>query len=169
MEFFIPGLFLFLVAIAVSFLIAPKTTPLIASILSIVFLIYGVYDHYTMFASEYRLSTWQEGVKIYAPAIMIIAIILFVIYGILSFFTSGQVPVPSVPNITLPTTNTVTESIVNSISNVANNISNTTNNMLSLNGENDLSNENRNKNKNNMNKSNNKNKNTVSRSFLETL
>ena len=165
MEFFIPGLFVFLVAIAVSFLIAPKTTPLIASILSIVFLVYGVYDHYTMFASEYRLSTWQEGVKIYAPAIMIIAIILFVTYGILSFFTSGQVPVPSIPNITLPTTNTVTESIVNSISNVANNISN---NMLSLNGDNESSNENRN-NKNNMNKGNNKNKNGVSRSFLETL
>jgi len=169
MEFFIPGLFLFLFAIAVSFLIAPKTTPLIASILSIVFLVYGVYDHYMMFASEYRLSTWQDGVKIYAPAIMIIAIILFIIYGILSFFTSGEVPVPSVPAITLPTTNTVTETIVNSISNVANDISNTTNNILSLNET--TGNQNGNKNKNNTMKgpNNNKNKNALSRSFLETL
>lgn len=167
MEFFIPGLFLFLFAIAISFLIAPKITPMIASILSLVLLVYGVYDHYNMFASEYRLSTWQEGVKIYAPAIMIIGIILFVIYGILSFFTSGEVPVPSIPNITLPTTNTITESIVNSISNVANNISNTTNNILSLNEANG---NNKNGNKNNMTRgNNNKNKNTVSRSFLETL
>jgi len=169
MEFFIPGLCLFLFAIAVSFFIAPKTTPLIASILSIVFLVYGVYDHYNMFASEYRLSTWQEGVKIYAPAIMIIAIILFIIYGILAFFTLGQVPVPSIPNITLPAANTVTESITNSLSNVADSITNVTNDIMSINNTNTLNNSNNINNINKVNKINNKNKNTVSRSFLETL
>ena len=72
MEFFIPGLVLFLVAIAVTAFIVPKATPMIAAILSLVFLTYGVYQHYTLFADEYRLSTWQDGLKIYAPAIMII-------------------------------------------------------------------------------------------------
>jgi len=80
MEFFIPGLFLFLISIALSFVVAPRFTPLVTAILSIAFLTWGVYQHYTMFASEYRLSTWQNSIKIYAPALMIAAIILFVIY-----------------------------------------------------------------------------------------
>ena len=60
MEFFIPGLCLFLVAIIITFIIAPRATPLVAAILSIGFLSFGVFEHYKMFASEYRLSTWQE-------------------------------------------------------------------------------------------------------------
>jgi hypothetical protein len=80
MEFFIPGLLLFLVSIIISFILAPRFTPLVVALLSIGFLTYGVYDHYKMFAAEYRLSTWQESLKIYAPAIMIAAIIIFIIY-----------------------------------------------------------------------------------------
>ena len=119
MEFFIPGLLLFLVSIGFTLIIAPRATPLIAAILSIIFLTYGVYQHYRIFAYEYRLSTWQEGVKIYAPAIMIFAIILYIIYGILAFFTGGIVPVPSVPNVELPTMNDVTSTISNSLNNVS--------------------------------------------------
>ena len=78
MELFIPGLFVFFLAIAISFAIVPRFTPLIAAILSIVFLVLGVRQHYLMFASEYRLSTWQDSFKIYAPAIMIGAMILFI-------------------------------------------------------------------------------------------
>ncbi len=158
MEFFIPGLCLFIISIIVTFIISPKITPIVAAILSIVFLIYGVREHYELFASEYRLSTWHEGLKIYAPAVMIIAIILFIIYGIFGFFTTGKVPVPALPNINLPTPNTTTESIIESLNSVANSLSNTANNILSLNNN---SNGSLNKNK--------KNGNNISRSFLETI
>ena len=78
MEFFIPGLLLFLVSILITFFLAPKATPMIASVLAVVFLTYGVYDHYRLFASEYNLSTLQENLKIYSPALMIISIIIFI-------------------------------------------------------------------------------------------
>ena len=111
MEFFIPGLLLFLLFIGIAFFVAPKATPMIAAILSIIFLIYGVREHSQMFASEYRLSTWQDGLKMYAPAVMIMIIIIFVIYSILAFFTGGSVPVPSMPDVELPTMNSLTNSI----------------------------------------------------------
>ena len=135
MEFFIPGLLLFLVSIIVTFLVIPRFTPLIVAILSIVFLSYGVYDHYTMFASEYRLSTWQESLKVYAPAIMIITILLYIIYTILAFFTSGSVPVPLTPSITEANQSSVTNQITKSLNKVANAFTgNNTNNRNAKNG-----------------------------------
>lgn len=168
MEFFIPSLVLFLVSIGITFAIAPKATPIMAAILSIIFLTYGVYQHYKLFAYEYRLSTWQEGLKIYAPAIMIFAIILYIIYGILAFFTGGVVPIPSIPNVNIPSVGNVTSQLTNSINNVTNSITSTANNMLSLNnnkGNSVVNNIATSLGLNNKNKKNN----NLSRSFLETV
>jgi hypothetical protein len=177
MEFFIPSLLIFLLSVAVSFILAPRLTPLIIAVLSIVLLSYGVYTHYTMFASEYRLSTWPEKMKIYAPAIMIGAIIIFIIYAILAFFTKGAVPVPPIPNITLPTPSTITDSIVDSLNTVANSLTNKSNNVLAnINKSIDKVNANRTNLLNSImgntrteNKNKNKNENNISRSFLETI
>jgi esterase/lipase len=100
---------------------------MITAIMSMIFLTFGVYTHYRIFSSEYRLSTWQEGLKIYAPAVMIIAIILFIIYGIIALFTGVNVPVPSVPEFEMPAANTVTNTIMNAYNNAAKNISEATN------------------------------------------
>jgi hypothetical protein len=165
MELFIPGLFVFFVAIAISFAIVPRFTPLLAAILSIVFLVLGVRQHYLMFASEYRLSTWQDSFKIYAPAIMIGAMILFIIYTILALFTTGSVPVPSLPEVTAPAPNTLTDNVMGSLNTVAKSLSTANENLVekvnnklgslaSL-----VSN----------NGSKNKSANNLSRSFLETL
>jgi len=132
MEFFIPGLLFFLVIVGLTFAIVPKATPMIAGVLSILFLVYGVYDHRRLFADEYRLSTWQDGLKIYAPAIMIIAIILLCIYGIIGFFTHGAVPIPSMPDIALPSPNTITSAVTNTLNNVSSSISNATSNMKNM-------------------------------------
>ena len=127
MEFFIPGLLIFLVAIAIAVIIVPQMTPMIAAVLSILFLAYGVYDHYLLFAPEYRLSTWQDGIKIYAPFIMLAGIILFVIYFIFAFFTGGEVPVPKVempamPEMSeMPTFNAIKNRMNNAVNNVRNN------------------------------------------------
>jgi hypothetical protein len=123
-----------------------------------------------MFAAEYRLSTWQESLKIYAPAIMIGAIILFIIYAILAFFTKGAVPIPAIPNVTAPNENTTTNSIVNSLNQLANTVINNKNNNVINNVNNQINNVNRNRNNvlglnNNQNKKNN----NLSRSFLETI
>jgi phage-related protein len=129
MEFFIPGVFLLLMSMLVTYLLVPHLTPFITAILSIVFLTFGVYTHYTMFESEYRLSTWQDGLKIYAPAVMIIAIILFIIYGIIALFTGVSVPIPSLPEFempAMPAMNSITNSLKNTYNNVRNNIEDAT-------------------------------------------
>jgi predicted PurR-regulated permease PerM len=177
MEFFIPGLLLFLLAVVVSFILAPRFTPLVVAVLSIVLLSYGVYDHYKMFAAEYRLSTWQQSLKIYAPAIMIGAIILFIIYAILAFFTKGSVPVPPIPNITAPNENSAMDNVVQSLNKVANGLTNNKNDIVSsVNNTINKANNNRgnilnaltgNNNGNGGNK--NKRNNNLSRSFLETI
>ena len=177
MEFFIPGLLLFLLAIVVSFILAPRFTPLVVAVLSIVLLSYGVYDHYKVFAAEYRLSTWQQSLKIYAPAIMIGAIILFIIYAILAFFTKGSVPVPPIPNITAPNENSAMDNVVQSLNKVANGLTNNKNDIVSsVNNTINKANNNRgnilnaltgNNNGNGGNK--NKRNNNLSRSFLETI
>ena len=138
MEFFIPGLLIFIVAIVLSFVIVPRATPLIVALLSIGFLTLGVYEHYKMFSSEYRLSTWQDGLKNYAPAVMICAILIFIIYAILAFFTKGSVPIPqmpqmpqipNIPNIAnipnipnIKGSNNITNTVMQTVNNVVNSL-----------------------------------------------
>lgn len=168
MEVFIPGLFLFLVAISISFLIVPRFTPLIVAILSIIVLVVAVRQHYKMFQDEYRLSTWQDSLKVYAPAIMIVSIILFIIYFILSIFTKGAVPIPSLPELANASPNSATNEIVESLNKVANSVGNVTSNIVENmnNAINQVNNTVLNNQKNNNNKNKNKN---LSRSFLEVL
>jgi predicted PurR-regulated permease PerM len=170
MEFFIPGILIFLVAVLVTYFIEPHITPFITAILSIIFLTFGVYSHYHLFASEYRLSTWQDNMKVYAPAFMIAAIILFIIYSILSLFTGVSVPIPSLPTFEVPTANTITSATMNSINNVGKSLSNATSSITnslknstsavtnSIQNISPFSNQNKSKSKNN-----------VSRSFVETF
>jgi hypothetical protein len=176
MQFFIPGILLFLVAILISFLLAPRFTPLVAALLSLALLTYGVYDHYKLFAAEYRLSTWQDSLKIYAPAIMIGAITLFIIYAILAFFTKGSVPVPPLPNISQPNMDSATNQIMNSLNKIGNVFGNTNNTNVVNKVNNQINNANKNRNNilglNNTKEANentNKKNNNVSRSFLETI
>lgn len=176
MEFFLPGLLLFLISLAITAFIAPKATPAMAAILSAVFLTYGVYHHHKLFAAEYRLSTWQEGLKIYAPAIMILAVLLVVFYGILAFFTAGKVPIPALPNVSLPSSDSMTYSLTNSMESIGNSFTNSLNSLSSVANNNATSLMNSLGNslglnqKNQANKNQNqKNKGNISRSFLETV
>jgi len=134
MEFFIPGLSIFLLAVVITFVFSPKATPMLAAVLSLLFLSYGVYDHYRMFLPEYRVSTWQQTVKMYSPHIMLGGIIVYVIVSMISFFTGGIVPIPTLPTMEIPempaiTTNQMTKSLntaVNAISNTASNLADNT-------------------------------------------
>jgi hypothetical protein len=162
MEFFIPSLFIFLLAIAISFAIIPRFTPLVIAVLSVLLLTYGVYDHYKMFAYEYRLSTWQNSLKIYAPALMIIALIFFIIYSILAFFTRGSVPVPGIPEVVLPPSNTATNMVTGAINTATTGLTNMLNNITKNTSTNQ-------KTGNNQGQNEKKNNNGLSRSFLEII
>jgi predicted PurR-regulated permease PerM len=167
MELFIPGLSLFFLTIVVTFLIVPRFTPLIIAVLSIIVLVVAIWQHYSMFQDEYRLSTWQESLKVYAPAIMIIAIILFIIYTILSLFTKGAVPIPSVPNISMPSADSTTNQVVESLNKVATSLGNVSSNIVS--SVNSMMGQNVSQGSINQSGSYKNNKGNLSRSFLETL
>lgn len=172
MEFFIPSIFIFLVAIGTSFALAPRLTPIVVAVLSIGLLVFAVHSHYKMFAAEYRLSTWQDSLKIYAPALMIGAIIIFIIYSIIALFSKGEVPVPQVPSVNMPPANTATNKLTETINNTTESIGNMYNNLKDSVNENvinkfNLTGNTTNK-RNNTNKSN-MYKNQLTRSFLETL
>jgi len=188
MEFFIPGVCLFLVAIIISALVVPNLSPIIIAVLAVIFLTGGVYSHYRMFNYEYRLSTWQDGLKIYAPAVMIFVIILFTMYGIVALFTGVNVPVPNMPEFEMPAANTITNSVMNAynaasnvVENATESISNTYDDLTNKNGNangngngNANGNNNRNTNRNNgstNNKGNgtNKNKSVRPPSIIETI
>jgi|LauGreDrversion4_2_1035121.scaffolds.fasta_scaffold642868_2 uncharacterized membrane protein len=165
MEFFVPGLLFFIVTVLFTFYIAPKATPMIAAILSLVFLTYGVYDHYRMFASEYHSSTWQEPLLLlYSPAVMITVLILYVLYGMSALFTKGQVPIPAMPEMpTMPSVNNALNNVTDSLSNAANSVANAANDMMNnvFNNGNNGTNSNR--------RNDNKNASNMSRSFVESV
>jgi hypothetical protein len=173
MEIFIPSLIVLIIALTITFFVAPRATPVMAGILSLLFLGFGIYDHYTMFETEYRQSTWQTGLKVYAPAIMIGAIFLFVLLGIVSTFTGGSVPVPSMPNI--PNVSNLTDNVSDLFNDVTNNLNTLTNNLANnvvepaneaINNMAETANDALNTLMGNTNRRNNKN---TSRSFLETI
>jgi hypothetical protein len=127
MEFFLPSLIILVLAGIVSFVIIPKTSPLVILILSLCLLMFGMYHHYKLFASEYRLSTWQEQFKFYGPGVAIGGLILFILLFVLSIFRGGQVPVPEVAALTPapPSTEGAVGSILNTVTNATSDILNT--------------------------------------------
>jgi hypothetical protein len=177
MEFFLPSLFIFLLAVIVISFIVPRMSPMIIIGMSAVLLGFGVYNHFKLFWNEYKQSTWQDQLRLFAPGIMLTVIIIYVIFSLLMFFTGGSVPVPSMPKMELPAANTATNVVTEAINNIIAPImpNNTVkpanepsappaNNRNKANkGNNTTSN-----NKGNTTKPNNKS-NNVSRSFLATI
>jgi hypothetical protein len=140
MELFLPSLLVFLLAAIVAVVVLPRFSPLIIVTLSIVLLGAGTYHHFQVFWNEYRQSTWQDTLKIFAPTLILLAIFAYLLFVILSFFTGGSVPVPPMPNIVMPEPETATNALtaglnrgISAITNMANNVSNTVGNVVTNN------------------------------------
>jgi hypothetical protein len=106
MELFLPGLVTLLLAGFFVFLVLPRFGTSVLVITSLVALLLAGIHHYTMFSSEYRLSTWQVGLASYAPWIVVILAILFIIGALQYMFTpatgflgtSGPTPAETLAN-----------------------------------------------------------------------
>jgi predicted PurR-regulated permease PerM len=99
MNIFYPSLLVFTLALVLVYSFVPRFTPLIMAILAAALLTLGVYHHYSLFRHEYQQATWSDSLRMYAPAIMIGATIMFILFGIFTFFSRGSVPVPNIPNV----------------------------------------------------------------------
>lgn len=155
MELFLPSLFVFLLAAVVVIVVVPRFSPLIIVSLAIALLVAGTYHHFEVFWNEYRQSTWQDTLKIFAPTLILIAIFVYLLFVILSFFTGGSVPVPSMPNVQMPDAETATNALtaglnrsISAVTDLTNNISNSVNNVIGNNGRNANGNGNANRNRN---------------------
>ena len=167
MEFFLPSLFIFLLAVIVISFIVPRMSPVIIIGMSAVLLGFGVYHHFKLFWDEYKQSTWQDQLRLFAPGIMLTVIIIYVLFSILMFFTGGSVPVPSMPNVELPSADTATNVVTEAINTMIAPLmpakpANNNNTSKPANNNNAA------KPANNNSKPNSKN-NNVSRSFLATI
>jgi branched-subunit amino acid transport protein len=127
MEFFLPSILFLLVACGIVFFVIPRFGPLVLAGISLVLLILGIYNHYSLFQTEYRLSTWQSGMIGYAPFIMIGALVLAIILYLLYIVPSGGANVntrPSSPSpiaentLRLPPPGTATNGLTEGIGNL---------------------------------------------------
>jgi len=120
MELFLPSILIFLLAMIVVMVLIPQFSPIIIVSLAIALLVGGMYNHFSMFINEYRQSTWQNTLLLFAPGIFIIAIFIYLFFAIGSFFTGGKVPVPVMPEMSNPSADSATNSITSSINNTMN-------------------------------------------------
>ena len=106
MELFLPGILIIVLAGFFAFLVLPRigTTALVG--VSVFALLAAAYHHYYMFSSEYRLSTWQDGLMAFAPWI----IILLAFFMVINFLMRMGPGAPSEPSIV----DNLTTSIANS-------------------------------------------------------
>jgi hypothetical protein len=146
MQLFFPSVILVIVAFIIIFLVMPKLSPLVIVTISAILLVAGTYNHFVTFWNEYQQSTWQNNLKIFAPGIFIAILLVYIFVVLSSIFTGGSVPVPTLPNVELPSaesaTNPVTAAInstmngvnsaMNSVTNAATNAMNTVSNSVGL-------------------------------------
>ena len=103
MEIFIPGVAILLLIAVIIFLVLPRFGAPMLAVISLLLLGYGLYNHMSMFYSEYQYSTWQFKLQNYAPFLIVGAVILFLL-GYMGFlFGSGAgntLPASNLPAIT---------------------------------------------------------------------
>ena len=119
MEFFLPSILFLLVACGIVFFVIPRFGPLVLAIVSLILLGLGVYNHYSLFQTEYRLSTWQMGAVAYAPYVMIGALVLSIILYLFYLAPVGaNANNSSAPSMSLPSAESATNPITSGINNM---------------------------------------------------
>lgn len=130
MEFFLPSVLLLLIAAAVVFFVLPRFGPATLAIVSAVLLAFGIYKHYTTFAPEYRLSTWQSGLLAYAPYVMVTGLLVVIAVYLLYLLPASNAsnaaasPLASIPAVSsltnMPSATSATNSLTAGINKAIN-------------------------------------------------
>jgi hypothetical protein len=90
MELFLPGLIVLLIAGLFAFFVIPRIGSTILIVICLIALIAAGIHHYTFFAGEYALTTWQYGLAAYAPWVVLALALVFVLAAISFFFSSPE-------------------------------------------------------------------------------
>jgi len=138
MEIFVPGLIILIIAGFYVFLVLPKMGPMVLAVISLIALIAAGVHHYSMFYTEYKLSTWQYSLAAYTPWVILGFALITMISAILFMFTGGSAakamnavstPMEAIQEAVtnsvnaMPPANTATNPVTAAINTVVNNVS----------------------------------------------
>lgn len=119
MEFYLPSLFIMILAIIIVLAIIPKFTPVVLAIVASILLVFGIYSHYTLFYNEYRNMNWANNAiaAMASPYLLIGSVVLLSLGYIIMIFSSGKVPSLPMPSRNIPPPSTATNVVTREIGN----------------------------------------------------
>ena len=129
MELFLPGIIILLLAGIFAFLVIPRMGTMVLIVASIVAVVLAGLHHYYMFSSEYTLSTWQNGLAAYAPWVIILLALIFLIGAAQYIFTGSSTVAEQLQTnlatsyANMPSSNTATNPLTSAINTGINSIS----------------------------------------------
>ena len=121
MEFYIPSLFIVLIAAIFLVLVVPKLSSLVLTTVCTLLLVWALVNHYTLFSSEYHNMNWTNTALAAGPYIMLFTVIGLSLGYIILLFTrkGGSNSAQMNVNMSIPppesATNYVTQGIGNSL------------------------------------------------------
>ena len=134
MELFLPGLIVLVVSAFFVFLILPRMGPTVLAVVCLIALIAAGVNHYSMFYSEYKLSTWQYSLAAYTPWVVLGFAFVFIISTAFFLFSSPEAkanmlnkvatPMATIQNavansaVIMPPANTATNPVTSAINSV---------------------------------------------------
>jgi hypothetical protein len=86
MQLFLPGLITIIVAGVFIFFVIPRVSPILIFIISLIFLFIMIQSHYSMFANEYKLTSWREQLSVFASPILISIIVIGLVFAASELF-----------------------------------------------------------------------------------
>ena len=123
MELFIPSVLALLLAAAIVFFVLPRFGPAVLALVALGLLAFGLYQHRSLFGSEYRLSSWRLDAMAFAPYIMVGVVLLVIVLYLLNMspLGGGNTTAPVMPNVPtvaeMPPANTATNAVTAGVNN----------------------------------------------------
>jgi len=115
MEIFLPSLIIILLVAFFAFLVLPRMGPMVLTVVALIALIAAGIHHYSLFYSEYKLSTWQNGLSAYTPWIVLGFALIFIMTSIM-FLVGGPETKAAIANTVSTPMEAIQEGISNSLS-----------------------------------------------------
>jgi uncharacterized membrane protein len=113
MELFVPGLIIIVLLAFFIFLVLPRMGSLVLAVVCLIALIAAGINHYSMFYSEYTLSTWQYGLAAYTPWVVLAVSFVFIISAIM-FMVGGPDTKAKIMNAVSTPMEAIQEAVANS-------------------------------------------------------
>ena len=120
MEFYIPSLFIILLAAIFVVLVVPQLSHVVLIVLCSLLLVWGIANHYTLFVTEYHNMNWTNTAVVAGPYVILFVVIALSLGYIILLFTKSRSSSQREEKINIPppesATNYVTRGIGNSLS-----------------------------------------------------